>query len=92
MLFGLGLLPQTGGLVVGGSTFLYACSSLMGYFGFGTSPFFKFTRVNVIPLALLALALGSMGFGGLSPSMNLIILMMVNLYDANCAASNDRTA
>jgi len=92
MLLGTRLLSETGGMLTGGATLLYACSSLMGYLGFGASPFFKFSRINIIPLALLALGLGSLGIGNLALSMNLILLMMVNLYDANCAANNERTA
>jgi hypothetical protein len=92
MLLGLGLLSETGGMLVGSGSLLYACSSLMGYLGFGSSPFFKFTRINVIPLVLLVLGLGSMGLGDLSLTMNLILLMAVNLYDVNCAASMDRAA
>lgn len=92
MFFGLSLLPESGGLLLGSGATLYACSSLIGYLGYGQSPFFKFTRTNVVPLALLVLALGSMAFGGLSFSLNLILLMMVNLYDANCAATNERIA
>ena len=92
MLLGTGLMSETGGMLTGGATLLYACSSLMGYLGFGASPFFKFSRINIIPLALLALGLGSLGIGNLALSMNLILLMMVNLYDANCAANNERTA
>jgi len=92
LILGMGLMSETGGVLVGGSTLLYACSSLLGYLGFGSSPFFKFSRINIIPLALLVLGLGSLGIGNLTLSMNLILLMMVNLYDANCAANNDRTA
>ena len=91
MLFGFSILPEAGGLVLGSGTLLYACSSLIGYFGFGSAPFFKFTRINIIPLVLIVLAFGSIGLGGLSNSMNLILLILVNLYDANCAATNERT-
>jgi hypothetical protein len=77
-------------MLVGGGTLVYAASSLMGYLGFGASPFFKFSRINVIPMALLVVALGSMIFGNLSFTTNLMLLMMVNLYDANCATQNER--
>jgi hypothetical protein len=92
MLLGMGLMTETGGMLTGGGSLLYAFSSLMGYLGLGSSPFFKFSRINVIPLALLAVGLGSLGLGNLALSFNLILIMMVNLYDANCAATNERTA
>ena len=92
MMFGLNIFSDTGGLVLGGGTLLYAISSLIGYLGYGQSPFFRFTRINVFPLFLLVLTLASLGIGGLSFSTQLILLMMVNLYDANCAANNERIA
>ena len=82
---------ENGGMIAGGGALLYAISSLLGYFGHGSSPFFKFSRTNVIPLALLVVGLGSLGFGNLALSLNFILLMLVSLYDANCAATNERT-
>lgn len=83
---GMRLMGQTGGMLLGGGTVMYAGSSLLGYIGFGNAPFFKFMRTNVVPLALVALGLGSLGVGSLALSMSLILLMMINLYDANCAS------
>jgi hypothetical protein len=91
MILGMSLMLENGGLLAGGGALLYAVSSLMGYLGLGSSPFFKFSRINIIPLALLVVGLGSLGLGNLSLSLSFILLMMVNLYDANCAATNNRT-
>lgn len=91
MILGMNLMFENGGMLAGGGAALYAFSSLMGYLGLGSSPFFKFSRINVIPLALLMVGLGSLGLGNLGLSLSFLLLMLVNLYDANCAATNERT-
>jgi len=59
-------------------TIFYAISSLMGYFGHGSSPILRFSRMNSILILLFTLALGEifMGFG----SGMLLVSLFTTLY------------
>jgi len=67
---------------------IYAISSLLGYLGLGSSPFLKAARTNLMPMFLIMLAMFSLMFGSASLTTNLVLLMLVNLYDANCASNS----
>ena len=66
---------------------IYAISSLLGYLGLGSSPFLKASRTNLMPMILIMLSMFSLMFGNASLTTNLVLLMLVNLYDANCASN-----